>query len=192
MMMNPKLDFSIFDRTDMHTCLQIAQIGQLRTNTDESTVLLRGFKGGKGSRQLEQVSAAVGRAVTFFKLQGINLIDEMIDQDTIKNILRFGPTEYVDSLFEGDIHLFTAHFHEGNIAKTGSWNMPNILSNLDRLKCHLGNLMGEKNSCPVNRQGKIEVYELMADYCLPTESITLPLEGAWTGLNETEQNKVRQ
>ena len=70
--------------------------------------------------------------------------------------------------------------------------MPNILNNLDRLKYHLGNLMGEKNSCPVNRQGKREIYDIMSDYCLPTEIIALPMDGLWTGLEEAEQIKVRQ
>ena len=189
---NNKLDFTIFERADIHARLQIAQLSNLRINRDDSTVLLRGFKGGKGSRQLDQVSSAVGRAVTFYENQGINLIDEMEDQDTIKNIYRLGPTEYVDKVLEADIHLFTAHFHEGNIAKTGSWNMPNILSNLDRLKYHLGNLMGAKNECPVYRQSKKEVYASMSDYCLPTEIIYLPFAG-WTGsLNEREEQKVRR
>ena len=138
------------------------------------------------------MSSAIGRAITFFENQRINLIDEMEDQDTIKNIYRLGPTEYIDNVFEADIHLFTAHFHEGNIAKTGSWNMPNILSNLDRLKYHLGNLMGVKNDCPIYRQGKKEVYASMSDYCLLTEIINLPLTG-WTGdLNETEKQKLRR
>ena len=191
-MNDSKLDFTIFERSDMHTRLQINQINSLRKNRSDITVLLRGFKGGKGSRQLEQVMSAVGRAVTLYEEQGINLIDEMEDQDAIKNIYHLGPTEYVDRVLQGDIHLFTAHFHEGNIAKTGSWNMPNILANLDRLKYHLGNLMGEKNNCPVYRQGKKEVYSIMNDYCLPTEIINLPFSG-WTGdLNEIQKQKVRR
>ena len=101
--MNPKLDFSIFENTDMHTRLQIAQIEQMRINRDDSTVLLRGFKGSKGSRQLDQVASAVGQAVSFFKNQGINLIDDMEDQDTIKNVYRLVPTEYIDRLLQGDI-----------------------------------------------------------------------------------------
>ncbi len=68
--------------------------------------------------------------------------------------------------------------------------MPNILSNLNRLKYHLGNLIDVKNDCPIYRQGKKEVYASISDYCLPTEIINLPLTG-WTGdLNETEKQKT--
>ena len=89
--------------------------------------------------------------------------------------LKLGPTEFVSHVLEGDAHLYITHFHEGNIAKTASWNVPNILSNLDRLSHHLGNLMGARNKCPVYRQGKREIYEMLPDHCLPTLFIDLPL-----------------
>ena len=74
------------------------------------------------------------------------------------------------------------HFTEGNIAKTASWNVPNILSNLDRLKYHTGNTMSDRNQCPVLRQGKKEIYLRLPDYCLPTLIVDMPLdEGCWDG-----------
>ena len=70
--------------------------------------------------------------------------------------------------------------------------MPNILSNnIDRLEYHVGNLMGGKNRCPIFRQGKLEVYEIMSDYCLPTVIINLPLT-FWPGhLNDVELVKLQ-
>jgi len=169
------VDTSIFDSPHLNDRIQIAQILKLRVNKDPSAVLVRGFIGGEGGRQLEEFTSAMTRAQDLYRKQGINLISEMYDQDTIKNILKLGPTEFISHVLEGDAHLFITHFHEGNIAKTASWNVPNILSNLDRLSHHLGNIMGARNKCPVYRQGKKEIYEMLPDHCLPTLIIDLPL-----------------
>jgi hypothetical protein len=118
----------------------------------------------------------MARAQDLYGKQGITLISGMYEQDTIKNILKFGPTEFTSHVLQGDVHLYITHFHEGNVAKTGSWNIPNILANVDRLSHHLGNLMGARNKCPIYRQGKKEVYEMLPDHCLPTLIINLPVE----------------
>jgi hypothetical protein len=170
------VDTSIFDSLNISDRIQIAQIRRLRVNKDPSTVLFRGFLGGEGGRQLEEFTRAMTKAQDLYRKQGITVISEMYDQDTIKNVLKLGPREFTTYVLEGDAHLYITHFHEGNIAKTASWNIPNILANVDRLSHHLGNLMGAKNKCPIYRQGKKEVYEMLPDHCLPTLIINLPLE----------------
>ena len=173
-----RLDWSIFEREDITSRLLIKQIEQLRINKDLDTILCRSFIGGSGGRQLDEFNAGISRAQVHFKKRGIKLAVEYLCNDFVKNEARFSPTDLVDRLLEADIHLGITHFHEGNIAKTGAWNIKNVLSNLDRLKYHLGNLMGDSNGCPIFRQGKREVYETLPDYCLPTLIIDLP-EKSW-------------
>jgi len=176
-----RLDLSIFERTDLHSRMMIQQIEDYRVNSDQADIILcRCFVGG--SRQLDEFNTARRRAELFYKNRGIKLIVDIYENDWVKNVLKLNPTELTDRLLEADFHLFITHFHEGSIAKTSSWNMPNILSNLDRLKFHLGNLMGDMNSCPIFRQGKREVYEVLPDYCLPTIMVDLPMT-TWDGKN---------
>ena len=169
-----RLDWSTFKRKDFSGRLLLAQIEQFRINKNVDTILCRAFIGGSGGRQLEEFTTAVSRAEIHFKARSIRLVVEMYCNDYIKNIEKLTPTGLIDRMIEADFHLGITHFHEGNIAKTGAWNINNILSNLGRLKYHLGNLMGASNACPIFRQGKKEVYSMLADYCLPTLTIELP------------------
>ena len=170
-----RVDTSIFDSPQLSDRIKIAQIRRLRVNKDPSVILFRGFLGGEGGRQSEEFTHAMTRAQEFYRKIGIKLISDMYEQDTIKNILKLGPGEFTSHVLQGDAHLYITHFHEGNVAKTASWNIPNILANVDRISHHLGNLMGAKNKCPIYRQGKKEVYEMLPDHCLPTLIINLPL-----------------
>jgi hypothetical protein len=188
------MDFSIFNREDFHTKLQIAQIQSLRTN-EEDAILIRGFVGGADGRQYTQFNTAMSEAKAYYAERNIIINCEMYTNDFVKNIMKWGPTELVDKILEGDAHIILTHLTEANIAKTPSWNVPNILANLDRLKFHLGNTMGARNNCPVLRQGKREIYEHLPDYCLPTLIIDLPRE-SWDSslnlgtLNSSDINKV--
>ena len=187
------MDFSIFEKTDLHSVFQIRQFEAHRINHDENTVLCYGFSGGSDNRHLDRVIGAMGRAVTYFKeAESIALEYKLYNNDEIKNINKWSPTKTVDEVTKADFHLWTTHFHEGNIGKTGSWNMPNILSNLDRLEYHTGNLMGIRNRCPILRQGKKEIYEIMSDFCLPTAIINVPMI-FWPGrLDAVEMEKLKR
>jgi hypothetical protein len=173
------IDTSIFDSPNLNDRIQIAQIRHLRINKDPKNVLIRGFTGGKGGRQLEEFTCAMTKAQMLYEKQGYRIISEMHNQDTIKNVCKLTPTAFTDYVLQGDIHLYITHLHEGNVAKSTSWNIPNILANVDRLSHHLGNLMGVKNKCPIYRQGKMEVYEMLQDHCLPTLKIHLPLQNEY-------------
>ena len=191
------LDLSIFDKEDFHTRLQMAQIDRLRVNKDENIVLIRGFVGGADGRQYTQFNTAMSEAKDLYAKQNIIIDSKMYTNDYVKNIMKWGPTELVDKLLEADAHILQTHLTEGNIGKTASWNVPNILSNLDRLKFHLGNIMGARNNCPVFRQGKKEIYDRLPDYCLPTLIIDLPRE-SWDSsldvgtLSSTDKAKIQR
>ena len=122
-------------------------------------------------------------AKAHYAAQNITITSEMFINDVVKNVLKWSPTEMTDKILEADAHIMATHFTEGNIAKTASWNVPNILSNLDRLKYHLGNTMGERNRCPVLRQGKREIYARLPEHCLPTLIVDMPMPSleAWNG-----------
>ena len=173
------MDFSIFKKTDLATKFKIAQIERSKINFDDNVVLIRGLLGGADGRQCSAFSAAMSKAKVHYAKQNITIQSDMYLNDTIKNILNWGPTELVDHILQADAHIMVTHFTEGNIAKTASWNVPNILSNLDRLKYHLGNTMGGRNRCPVLRQGKSEIYAMLPDHCLPTLIVDMPMHEGW-------------
>jgi hypothetical protein len=191
------VDFTIFDREDLNTKLQIAQIERLRINQDKNVILIRGFVGGADGRQYTPFNTAMSEVKAHYAKQNIIIKSEMYTNDFVKNIMKWGPTEMIDHILEGDAHVILTHLTEANIGKTASWNVPNILSNFDRLKFHLGNTMGVRNKCPVLRQGKREIYEMLPDYCLPTLIIDLPRE-SWDPtldlgtLNSADVAKIRR
>ena len=174
------MDFSIFDKRDISAKIQIAQIENLRINKIDNVILFRGFVGGADGRQYTQFNTAMSRATVHYASKNIIIDSIMYTNDFIKNIMKWGPTELIDHLLEGDAHLCLTHLHEANIAKTASWNIPNILSDLSRLEYHLGNTMGVRNRCPVLRSGKKEIYKMMTDHCLPTLIVELPFDD-WNG-----------
>jgi len=174
--LSPRLDDSILYKNDIQSRLIIAQIEHLRHNKTIDTILCRCFIGGSVGRQLEEFYTAASRAQIHYRKRGYNLEIKCYCNDYIKNIEKWTPATLVDEILKADFHLFITHLHEGNIAKNGSWNVPNILSNLGRLRYHLGNIMGDMNMCPIFRQGKREVYEQLPEYCLPTLFVDLPSE----------------
>ena len=162
------LDYSIFNKTDLSTRFKIAQIEKFRINFDDDIVLIRGLLGGSDHRQYAPFNSAMSLAKAHYAKQNITIKSEMQINDTVKNVLKWSPTDLIDHVLEADAHIMATHFTEANIAKNGSWTVPNMLSNLDRLKHHLGNTMGDRNGCPVLRQGKKEIYARLPDHCLPT------------------------
>jgi hypothetical protein len=147
----------------------------LRVNKNRNVILIRAFSGSASGRAIEPFFTAIRRATETFRQRNITLQVEIYSNDLIKNVLRWSPCELVDRLLESDVHLLATHLHEGNIGKTIEWNIPNILANVSRLEFHLGNIMADNVYCPVNEQGKIKIYKIMPEYCLPTVSVTLPL-----------------
>jgi len=145
-----------------------------RINKNPKRILIRAFEGAASGRCIELFNAAVRRATEVLNGRGIEVMFESFSSDEVKNGNSWSPTDLVDALLEADIHLLYTHLHEGNIGKTIEWNINNILGNLDRLEFHLGNFMGARTKCHIFRQGKIEIYKLMPDYCLPSVAVTLP------------------
>jgi hypothetical protein len=168
------MDTSIYYRSDPQSVLQIQLMKSLRDNTDPKVILIRAFAGGHAGRTIEPFYTAIRRATATFHARGITLRVEIYTNNYIKNVVCWSPGELVDRLLRSDVHLLATHLHEGNIGKTIEWNIPNILANTHRLQFHLGNFMADNVFCPVNEQGKMPVYTIMPDYCLPTVAVTLP------------------
>lgn len=173
------MDLSIYESSDATARLHIDIIEGMRVNKSPHVILCRGFIGGSEGRQLEQITTAMSRAQDVYKSRGITLKSEMYTNDFIKNTMHWGPKETIDSIMGADFHLMVAPFHEGNISKTPSWNIPNILANAERLRYHLGNTMGRYSRCPLLRGDKKDVYEAFPDHCLPTITIALPKDEGW-------------
>lgn len=168
------MDVSIYYRWDTASLVQVQLMRALRVNKNPNVILIRAFSGAHEGRSSEPFFTAIRRATQTFRERNITLEVEIYSNDRIKNVLRWSPGELVDRLLEADMHLLATHLHEGNIGRTIEWNIPNILANISRLEFHLGNIMADNVHCPVNEQGKIKVYKIMSEYCLPTVSVTLP------------------
>jgi hypothetical protein len=166
------MDLSILERTDFDSLVAIELIKAARVNLKKNTVLLRVFKGA--TRQDEGFSRALADAEKKLAREGITLVYEVYDQAYVKNKLKWTVTQLIDWLLAADIHLIPCHAHEGNVAKTESWNLENIRSQLSRLKYHLGVPMGKHLDCCIWNQDKWEMYQ--RTFPLSAPSMKIPLE----------------
>ena len=78
------MDFSIFNREDFHTKLQIAQIQSLRTNEEDDAILIRGFVGGADGCQYAQFNTAMSEAKAYYAERNIIINCEMIPMTSLK------------------------------------------------------------------------------------------------------------
>ena len=166
------MDLSILERTDLDSLVAIQCIRAARVNLKRNVILLRAFKGA--TRQDEAFTRALSEAQCELLAENITLIYEVFDSDHVKNVLKWTVSQLVDWLLEADIHLIPCHVHEGNLAKTESWNIENIRIQLKRLKYHKGVPMGKHFDCCIWGQDKYEMY--VKTYPLSAPAMKIPLE----------------
>lgn len=169
------MDLSIFDKFDINSIIKIAEIEALKNkNKLLEDILIRVFIGGKKAAQAEVLEHAIIKVVNKYKeYYGLNVKVEKFTNDDVRNKLKWSINNLIDALLESDIHIVSTHVHQGNVSKDDSWNMINILSNMDRLEYHLGIPMGKHIRCPVFTQDKMELYRYLDDLSVPTIKIYL-------------------
>jgi hypothetical protein len=169
------MDLSVLNKSDVDSIIKIAEIAALRKRPlEDNYILIRIFIGGMKSVQAEVLEHAIVEVVNKCKNNfGLNIKVEKFTNDDVRNRLKWSINELIDALLESDIHIISTHVHQGNVSKTDSWNMINILSNIDRLEYHLGIPMGKHIRCPVFRQDKMELYKHLDELSAPTIEIML-------------------
>ena len=168
-------DFDYLLRRDSESLFARRSLKAIRVNRhsiDSKVVILRSFVGA--SRQREQFEKAISQAAKELLAEhGVTLNYTIIDNNHVKNELKWSVTKLFDWLLEADIHLVPCHVHQGSLGKTSSWNMENIRSNATRLKHHLGLPMGKHVDCAVWQLDKYVIYKKTEEFSTPTMKIEL-------------------
>jgi hypothetical protein len=140
-----------------------------------NVVLVRVFKGNKGSEQYKHFTTALSR----WRVP-INYKIEYIDTDEVK--IRFkNPSELIDWLLGSHVHFILGHIHQGIVSQR-DWHMDDLRRQLVRLKFHSGFPNGEKLQCPIFTQNKIRYIKAIKELANPTLAIVLREDFDYTSI----------
>jgi hypothetical protein len=171
------MDLSIYDSDDIRDILAIVDMDGRRRNHDPNKVLGFLSMGSQSSRQIELVTKAIHVVARKYAQLGITVTFEKVHNDQIKHKFKWTLAQYIDVILGADIHLIPTHLHQAMVCIAGdSWTMPNINLELNRLYHHLGVPMGKYVHCPVWRQDKWQIYQVMGEFMAPTIHLTLTHE----------------
>jgi hypothetical protein len=169
------MDLSVFNKKDWMTRQRVMSIKALAYNKNPKVISIVAFIGAHDARQAEALMGAIDFLSAHFKPHDI-LIDFHPLTNTIVKELDWTVSETIDVMLSADLHAIPTHFHQGNqTASRDSFNMCNINTNLDRLEYHPGIPCGRHTYCPVWRQDKWNIYDILLplDLCAPTIGIDL-------------------
>ena len=175
------MDTNDFQSGNINVFLSRCINHSLRANKDPNTVLIHLFIGGQLGQQQTPLSVALGEVKKeILKSRGINIVYDTLTNDLVKYKHHWTCTELITWLLSADIHLLPTHLHQGmlglgGLEGEGSWNIPNILRNLERLRYHLGSPCGKFIDCPIATQNKMEYYRHLqtVGLCAPTISVDI-------------------
>ena len=145
--------------------------------------MIRAFIGGHdGGQNGTQLSTAYARVARQYKTHhNIDITFTEFTNDVVKYKYHWTCTELFNNLLSADIHIISTHLHQGMMAQggLGTWNVPNILKNLRRVRTHLGIPSGRYIDCPVATQDKMRYYDALQplNLCAPTIQVDISLEG---------------
>ena len=165
------MDLSVFLEQDFDSVIAVRAIKNLAANRNKNVVLLRVFLGA--TRQEEPFKRGIAEAQSILREQNIQLQMEIFGQDYVKNEKHWTVTQLIDWLLASDVHLVPCHIHEGNLNKTPSWNVDNIMDQVRRLKYHLGLPMGKHVDCAVWNGNKFVLSESSEGFSAPSMQIPL-------------------
>ena len=174
------MDTIDFESRDINVVLARCMHAGLRENNDPKVVLIHTFIGAVFGEQQTPLSVALDHVRAHYLRSGIQLTIRILTNDYVRNKLRWTCTELFTWLLSADIHLLPTHLHQGmmglgGLEVDGTWNIPNILKNFERLKYHLGIPCGKHIDCPITTQNKMEYYRALqiVGLCAPTISVDI-------------------
>lgn len=184
------MDVSDFDSSDINVFLARSVNKGLKKNKDCNVVLIHVFIGSVFSEQQTPLSVALSVVKKHYLTRGIQLRVTIITNDFVRNILHWTCTELFTWLVSADIHLLPTHLHQGmmGLGGMGTWNIPNILKNFERLRYHLGTPCGKFVDCPITTQNKMEYYRVLQTVGLCAPTISVDISGQ--SISPEDTNKI--
>ena len=115
--------------------------------------IVRIYAGGRNGIQYRAISTSISQLKRDFDCQGLghDFNHEVKYNDDVRK-LKWNPSDLVDWLLSGDIHIVCTHMHQG----LPHWRVADVLDALKRLKDHNGFPMGNSLTCPVFLQHKFD------------------------------------
>jgi hypothetical protein len=166
------MDVSDFTSGDINNFLARVQLSAFKENKNPKVVLIRAFLGGGTGNHVVPLTRAFTAVALRYREKGITVTVQKFYNDMVKYRYHWTCTELFNRLLAADIHLVPTHLHQGLLGQggLGTWNMINILANLQRLKHHLGFPCGKYVDDPVGSQDKANIYKPLMELglCAPT------------------------
>ena len=177
------MDLTVFDVSasrDVNRLLAEIGMEAIRAKRDPKVVLITAFVGGEFGEQSTPISEAFEIVSENFKSRGVKLVLHEFTNGIVKSKYHWTCRELFNALISADIHLLPTHLHQGMLALGGtdSYNITNILDNLERLRYHLGVPCGAHIGNPVATQHKMILYNHLAqdNLCAPTISVDITVK----------------
>jgi len=175
------MDTSEFESTHINIFLAQCIHDGLKINKKPQTVLIHVFIGAEGGEQQTPLSVAFDEIKQHYReARGIQVTVRILTNDLVRNRYHWTCTELFTWLLSADIHLLPTHLHQGmmglgGLEVDGTWNIPNILKNFERLRYHLGTPCGKYVDCPIMTQNKMVYYQALqtVGLCAPTISVDI-------------------
>jgi hypothetical protein len=115
--------------------------------------IVRIYAGGRNGFQYRAISTSISQLKRDFDCQGLGLnFNHEVKYNNDVRKLKWKPSDLVDWLLSGDMHIVCTHMHQG----LPHWNVADVLEALKRLKDHNGFPMGNSLTCPVFLQHKFD------------------------------------
>ena len=134
-----EMDLKIFQLKDFESRFRMAQMpARAQFREDEvKDIDIAIFFGGRHSRQIDAIEAAVGIVLEHYKDTNTQLHFTWIDNDKARSIFG-GPFELTQEFLRAGIHVNSTHWHQGNLRANHLWNMDDMLANKEDWRFHLG------------------------------------------------------
>ena len=189
------MDISDFDSTtDINIFLARVHIDALRENKNPRFILVRAFVGGQLGEQTTPLSRAFIRVANLYESRGYRLVLERFTNDIVRNTYHWSCRQLFDHLLAADIHLLPTHLHQGmlSLGGTETWNTINILTNMQRLKYHLGANCGIFIDDPVANQDKFNYYDPLQKEGLCAPTISVSISHSSGDISKSDHDKIKR
>ena len=144
--------------------IERAIIKEFKLNHDPKVVLCRVLMGRLMGQQTEPLTETFGEIIR--KYQGIGIV---VKFDTLDNDNIFGnklsPTDAVNFLLEGDIHLIPTIMYQNIFGRGGAggfWTAEAVTNATHRIRYHLGFPCGKHVECPLFMGDHATLYAMLS------------------------------
>jgi hypothetical protein len=140
------------------------------------------------------LSRAFVRVARIYESRGIRLVLERFNNDIVRNTYHWSCRQLFDHLLSADIHILATHLHQGMLALGGTetWNTMNILTNMQRLRYHLGANCGIFIDDCVANQDKMGYYGPLQKEGLCAPTIAVGITCSSGDISPSDKNRIER